>query len=120
MTAPFALDRPDVAFEAIVTVLGGIFPTVPRHQLRSDERENRTIAWVRQLGMFLAVEHLGWSYGYAAQWWDRDRTTVRHAVELVHGHAAALPSTAGLLACLREQLTLELERLAILEGEGAL
>lgn len=117
MTAPFAIDRPEVVHQAVCEVLTGIFPTVSMEALLSSDRINATTAWVRQAGMYLMAARFAVGQSKAAQQWGRDRSTVSHAVQLASQEIERRPATAAFFDFLEQQVRSALDRYAAVEAE---
>ncbi|HMN84964.1 MAG TPA: helix-turn-helix domain-containing protein [Bauldia sp.] len=82
---PEALARrsePAPAIRLIETLVASAFRVDPA-ALRSPTRGNATVAFARQVAMYLAYTRLGLSYEVAGLVFGRDRTTVAHACRLV-------------------------------------
>lgn len=117
MNAPFVLDRPDVVHRAVCEVLCGVFPTIRQDTLLGDGRANQSIAWVRQVGMYLMIDRLHMTQTRTAACWRRNRTTALHALQLCGREAEARPATAALFDFLEGQTYAALARFAAIEDE---
>lgn len=72
-----------VALARLAEVSVSAMMRVPPATLRSSRRGRRPVAWGRQLAMYLAHVCFGLTYTRVGICFGRDRTTVRHACNLV-------------------------------------
>jgi len=117
MQTQFLHARPEYVHDAILSVLGSLFPTVTAACLTGPERGNQAVAWMRQAGMYVMCVRFDISQHQAARCFRRDRTTVRHAIELVGGLIAGDPTTAALIDMLEAHAR---TRLAAVEADEAI
>jgi len=99
--------RPEAEFVAgLVASAFGIPP-----DLLSGGRGPATVAFARQIGMYLAHTRLGLSLGAAGSLFARDRTTAAHACRMVEDRRDDA-NIDTLLDCLERAVDLHLQRIA--------
>jgi hypothetical protein len=97
MSAAFLNDRPDIVGSAMRAVLRGMVPTLPTPLIFSDEKGNAAVSWLRQACMHVMATRLGATLSETGKAFGRDRTTARHAVQLVEAAIEENADTAAFI-----------------------
>ncbi len=118
MSAPFAIDRPDIVFETVVDVTLELNPNVSRAMLLSPKREEGGTAQVRMIAMYLMANDFSCGTMATARQFQRDKSTVRYAVLTVGSWSAQSEPFRELLDIYHTHIANELEETAELEREG--
>ncbi len=118
--APFVLDRPDVVHSAVCDVLQSMFPTVSEGMLFSDGKGNQAIAWLRQVGMYVMATRLNVNHTMTARQFNRDRTTIIHAVQLVGRECTANAVTLAFVDFVEGQTVALLQQLEAAETPSSM
>lgn len=115
--ALFVYERPDLVHRAVCETLCAVFPTLSPEAVLSSDRINHATAWLRQVGMYLTCK-LGLTQAQTGTLFQRDRSTVSHAVQLAEIEATNRPQTAAFFQFLEDQVRQTLEGYSTVELNG--